>query len=123
MTTTIWTVDVWYSTSFPVSEATTDRQRVIVSADNPTEAELTACQVVARLGTPTRSSIIEVERGMSIETTTTVHRAAFPSLDEALTFVRDRVDGVGGSTVQLLVGSSAWPDPARRFRVTVSVEQ
>jgi len=57
------------------------------------------------------------------ETTTTVHRAAFSSLDEALAFVRDRVDGVGGSTVQLLVGSSAWPDPARRFRVTVSVEQ
>jgi len=60
---------------------------------------------------------------MSIETTTTVHRAAFPSLDEALAFVRDRVDAVGGSTVQLLVGSSSWPDPARRFRVAVSVQR
>jgi hypothetical protein len=57
--TATWVVDVWYSTSFPVSEATTDWRRVIVTADNPNEAELTACQIVARLGTPTRSSIIE----------------------------------------------------------------
>jgi len=54
----IGVVDVWFSDTFPVTPDQ-DWRRVIVTADNPTEAELTACQVVARLGTPTRSSIIE----------------------------------------------------------------
>jgi hypothetical protein len=52
-----WTVDVWFSTTFPVTPDQ-DWRRVIVTADDPTEAELIACQIVARLGTPTRSSVL-----------------------------------------------------------------
>ena len=55
-------------------------------------------------------------------TTTTIHRGAFPTLDEAFEFIRDRVGGVGGTTVQIMVGSSKWPDPSRRFRATVAVD-
>lgn len=56
----LWTVDVWFSTTFPVTPDQ-DWRRVHVTAPNPTEAELIATQIVARHGTPTRSSIIEWE--------------------------------------------------------------
>lgn len=56
-------------------------------------------------------------------TTTTIHRSAFGTLAEALAYVQGLVDnGTGGSTVQILVGSSDWPDPPRRYRVTLSVQ-
>lgn len=55
--------------------------------------------------------------------TTTIHRSAFGTLAQALAYVQELADnGTGGSTVQILVGSSDWPDPARRYRVTLSVE-
>lgn len=55
--------------------------------------------------------------------TTTIHRSAFGTLAEAVAYVQKLADnGTGGATVQILVGSSDWPDPGRRYRVTLSVE-
>lgn len=61
---------------------------------------------------------------MTIETTTIIHRQAFGTLDDALAYVRNQVGdgGIGGASVQIMVGSSGWPDPTRRYRVTVTVD-
>lgn len=56
-------------------------------------------------------------------TTTTIHRSAFGTLAQALTYVQELVDnGTGGATIQILAGSSDWPDPPRRYRVTLSIQ-
>jgi hypothetical protein len=54
--------------------------------------------------------------------TTTIHRAAFSTLGEALAFAQGEVDGTCGGSIQILVGSTRWPDPKRRFRVTVAMD-
>jgi hypothetical protein len=53
---------------------------------------------------------------------TIVRRGAFGSIDDALAFVRGELhnSGIGGATVQIMAGSSRWPDPGRRYRVAVS---
>ena len=51
------TVDVWFSVTFPVTPDQ-DWRRVIVASDDPVDAELIATQMVARHGTPTRSSVL-----------------------------------------------------------------
>lgn len=55
--TVVVTVDVWFSCSFPV-RPDEDWRRVVVAGRDVDEAELLACQIVARHGTPTRSSVL-----------------------------------------------------------------
>jgi hypothetical protein len=57
-------------------------------------------------------------------TTTTILRDAFPTPEAALAFARTALEQAasGGVTVQILAGSSAWPDKSRRYRVTATVE-
>lgn len=61
---------------------------------------------------------------MPSRSTTTVTREAFSTLTAALDCVRTAADraGTSGVKVELLVGSSQWPDPARRFRVVTTVD-
>lgn len=54
----VFTIDVWHSWTFPVTPDQ-DWRRYIISARDATEAELLACQMAARYGTPTRSTVID----------------------------------------------------------------
>ncbi len=55
----VWTVDVWFSRTFPVNPAGDDWRRVIVAAPDAVAAELAATQVAARHGTPVRSAVVD----------------------------------------------------------------
>lgn len=61
----------------------------------------------------------------TMETKTVTSRDAFPTPDAALDYARAALDraGEGGVTVQILAGSSHWPDPARRYRVVASYQE
>jgi hypothetical protein len=56
-----WTVDVWFSESFPVGPEPDGWRRYRVLAGSAVEAELTACQMAAsaRGRTPVRSVVID----------------------------------------------------------------
>ncbi len=60
---------------------------------------------------------------MTSRSSTDIRRDAFPTIDQALECARAALDqaATGGVTVQIQGGSSRWPDPATRFRVTTSV--
>jgi len=55
----VWSVDVWFSTTFPVNPLGDDWRRVLVAAPDAVEAELLATQVVSRRGTPVRSLVVD----------------------------------------------------------------
>lgn len=61
---------------------------------------------------------------MGKRSTTTITREAFSTLTAAMDCVYTAANraSTGGVKVELLVGSSQWPDPARRFRVVTTVD-
>lgn len=57
----MWTVDVWFSTTFPVGTQPDGWRRYRICAAGPVEAALVACQMAASHGgwTPVRSVVID----------------------------------------------------------------
>ena len=59
---------------------------------------------------------------MPKRSTTTITREAFATLTAALDAVQTAANQAGAVRVELLIGSSRWPDPPRRFRVIATVD-
>lgn len=61
-----WTVDVWFSRTFPVNATGDDWRRVRVAAPTAADAELLAVQIAARPFESPAGSLLVAQRGTPV---------------------------------------------------------